>query len=89
MNILKSINIRKFVFMIFIILGTSQYLYTRHKKKKQPFDEHEELEELDKIYTKDKDGLYPWEKGKGNSPDDIPKDADQYHYDNGPKRGRW
>lgn len=49
----------------------------------------EDLENVEKYYEKNADGLYPWEVNTDDHPNSIPKGSKRMQNNWGPKRGKW
>lgn len=80
-------QMRKFLIVIMFIASAVQYLRIRKGKKK--VTEQEDLENVEKYYKKNEDGLYPWEVNTNDHPDSIPKNSKRMNNSWGPKRGKW
>ncbi|WP_427814971.1 hypothetical protein ACQKTA_13575 (plasmid) [Enterococcus sp. 22-H-5-01] len=86
-KVLHLIGIRKILFIFFIIISIFQFF--KGKKNKQ-INLNLSDEELEETYSKNEEGLFPWEANTDDSPKSIPKDAKRHIYKKaGPKRGRW
>lgn len=85
-HIVQKLNIRKVVFMAFVLVSAFGYLKQRKKKARPELSD----DELERTYEKNEDGLFPWEVDTNDSPDRVGKNAKKYNIKQyGPKRGRW
>lgn len=58
-DILAKIKIRRYVFVLMVIMMTLSYLKVRHSRKKISREQEDAMIEAN--YQKDENGLYPWE----------------------------
>lgn len=85
-QIIQRIGTRKILLILFVFVSIFVYFKERKRKRKHLLTD----EELEEIYERDENGLFPWEVNTNDSPKEIPKEATRYYYDQGrPKRGRW
>lgn len=80
-------KIRSVVGVAFLLTMARQYLKVRKSRKKISVDEDQKM--IEDTYEKDKNGLYPWEVDKDDSPKRISSNAKRIVNDWAPKRGRW
>ncbi|MHC5247245.1 hypothetical protein [Enterococcus sp. LJL90] len=83
LSVLNEIGFRKIT--ILIVLGLMAILYFANRKKQKKIDESDE--DLAN-YSKNQDGLYPWEVDQDDSPKRVASDARPVKIDK-PRRGRW
>lgn len=86
-DILSKIKLRKYVFMLMVLMMTFSYLRIRHSRKKITREEEDAI--IDATYEKDKNGQYPWEVDTNDHPDRVDKSSKPLKNDWGPKRGKW
>lgn len=78
---------RKFLIVLVFLGSAVQYLRIRKTKKRVTMQE--DLENVEKYYEKNADGLYPWEVNTDDHPNSIPKGSKRMQNNWGPKRGKW
>ncbi|MGX2946962.1 hypothetical protein [Enterococcus alishanensis] len=85
-DIFHAIGVRKILFIFFILIVIIQFFRENKKRDYRNLSDTE----LEEIYQKDDNGLFPWEVDTDDSPDRISKDAKRHIYKKaGPRRGRW
>lgn len=72
-------------FFFFVCIGISYIMVRKTHRKKRKINEEENLSN----YSKNEEGLYPWEVDTDDSPEKIPTDAVRFVNNHRPKRGRW
>ncbi|MBL1227773.1 hypothetical protein IW492_00825 [Enterococcus sp. BWB1-3] len=72
-------------FLVLFILAAYTFLIRKKIRKRRKGRLSDSL----KNYSKDIDGLYPWEKNTDNSPKSIPANAKRFKEKEKIKRGRW
>lgn len=79
----------KLLFMLFVTLSCGQYLVLHFSKKRRDLKKEEKT--IEEIYSKDENGLYPWERDTDDSPERAIKEKSKpYSNENLPRRStRW
>ncbi|MGM0168671.1 hypothetical protein IGI39_004426 [Enterococcus sp. AZ135] len=86
-DILEKIKMKRYVFVLMVIMMTLSYLKNRHHRRKITLEEENAL--IEATYPKDENGLYPWETDTNDHPSRIGKKSVPIKKNWGPKRGQW
>lgn len=86
-NLLTKIKIRRYLFMLMVIMTTIRYLKVRYERKRITQEEEEAL--IDATYEKDENGLYPWEVDTDDHPSRVDNMSEPLKKTWGAQRGRW
>lgn len=80
-------KIRTLAGMSVLLIFAIKYYSLKHKRRN--VDMNEELRNIEEIYEKNEDGLFPWEVDTDDSPERVKKSAERMNTSWGPQRGRW
>ncbi|MBO0458503.1 hypothetical protein JZO77_17350 [Enterococcus hulanensis] len=86
-DLLEKVQIRKYVFVLMVVMMTVSYLKVRHDRRK--ITQEEEDAAIEATYQKDENGLYPWEADTNDHPSRVKKNSQPLKRDWGPQRGKW
>ena len=86
-DILEKIKLRRYVFVLMVLMMTLSYLKVRHSRRKISREEEDAM--IEATYERDENGLYPWEVDTNDHPDRVKKNSQPIKKNWGPQRGRW
>lgn len=75
--------------LIMVVLAATTISYFRIKRTRRKITVEEEDAMIQQIYSKDENGLYPWEADKDDHPSRIQEGSKRISSKWGPRRGRW
>lgn len=86
-DILAKIKLRRYVFILMVIMTTLRYVKVRYDRKKVSQEEEDAV--IEATYEKDENGLYPWEVDTNDHPSRVDKMSEPLKKNWGAQRGRW
>ena len=87
MDFISEFRLRRLLILLVITVTTINYL--RIKRTRKSVTQEEEEAWIKENYSKDENGLYPWEADTNDHPSRIQDGSRRISSKWGPRRGRW
>lgn len=86
-DFLEKVKLRRYIFVLMVVITTISYLKIRHARKKITREEEDAM--IESTYQKDENGFYPWEVDTNDHPDRVGTNSKPIQKNWGPQRGKW